>query len=49
MGLASVLGAEPEEEDLSAFEESELGEIADIDNSAEARVLQAFPGAEEVL
>jgi hypothetical protein len=38
-----------EEEDLSAFDESELGEIADIDNSAEARVLQAFPGAEEVL
>ena len=38
-----------EEEDGSAFDESELGEIADIDNSAEARVLQAFPGAEEVL
>jgi DNA polymerase III subunit gamma/tau len=38
-----------EEDDLSAFDESELGEIADIDNSAEARVLQAFPGAEEVL
>ena len=34
--------------DLSAFDESELGEIADIDNSAQARVLQAFPGAEEV-
>jgi DNA polymerase III subunit gamma/tau len=34
--------------DLSAFDEAELGEIADVDNSAEARVLQAFPGAEEV-
>jgi hypothetical protein len=38
-----------EEEDGSTFDESELGEIADVDNSAEARVLQAFPGAEEVL
>ena len=27
---------------------AELGEVADVDNSAEARVLQAFPGAEEV-
>ncbi len=34
-------------DDLSVFDE-ELGAIADIDNSAEARVLQAFPGAEEV-
>ena len=42
-------GERDEEDDLSAFDESELGEIADIDNSAEARVLQAFPGAEEVL
>ena len=32
----------------SAFDESELGEVADVDNSAESRVLQAFPGAEEV-
>jgi DNA polymerase-3 subunit gamma/tau len=40
---------EPDEsEALSAFEESELGEVAHVDNSAEARVLQAFPGAEEV-
>ena len=39
----------PEEtEDLSVFDESELGEVADIDNSAESRVLKAFPGAEEV-
>ena len=30
------------------FDESELGEVADIDNSAESRVLKAFPGAEEV-
>jgi hypothetical protein len=37
-----------ESEALSAFEESELGEVADVDNSAQARVLQAFPGAEEV-
>jgi DNA polymerase-3 subunit gamma/tau len=35
-------------EDLSVFDEAELGEVADIDNSAQARVLQAFPGAEEV-
>ncbi len=35
-------------EDLSAFDEAQLGEIAEVDNSAEARVLQAFPGAEEV-
>jgi DNA polymerase-3 subunit gamma/tau len=34
-------------EDLVGFDETEL-EIADVDNSAEARVLQAFPGAEEV-
>ncbi len=46
---AAEVGESGEEEDLSAFDESELGEIADIDNSAEARVLQAFPGAEEVL
>ncbi len=45
-------GARPEDdrdiEDLSVFDESELGEVAEIDNSAEARLLQAFPGAEEV-
>jgi hypothetical protein len=35
-------------EDLSVFDESQLGEVADIDNSAESRLLQAFPGAEEV-
>ena len=35
-------------EDLSAFDESELGDVADVDNSAESRVMQAFPGAEEV-
>jgi hypothetical protein len=46
---AAEAGESDEEDDLSAFDESELGEIADIDNSAEARVLQAFPGAEEVL
>jgi DNA polymerase III subunit gamma/tau len=41
-------GAADEIEDLSAFEDSELGEIAQVDNSATSRVLQAFPGAEEV-
>ncbi len=35
-------------EDLSAFDESELGDVAEVDNSAHHRVLQAFPGAEEV-
>jgi DNA polymerase-3 subunit gamma/tau len=35
-------------DDLAAFDESELGEIAQVDNSATSRVLQAFPGAEEV-
>jgi DNA polymerase-3 subunit gamma/tau len=35
-------------EDLSAFDESELGEVASFDNSPESRVLKAFPGAEEV-
>jgi DNA polymerase-3 subunit gamma/tau len=35
-------------EDLSSFDESELGEVAVVDNSAQSRVLQAFPGAEEV-
>ena len=34
--------------DPSVFDEYDLGEVADVDNSAEARVLQAFPGAEEV-
>jgi DNA polymerase-3 subunit gamma/tau len=40
--------AADEVEDLSAFDESELGEVAQVDNSATSRVLQAFPGAEEV-
>ena len=40
-------GAAEDEEDLAAFEAGDL-EVADIDNSAEARLLQAFPGAEEV-
>jgi DNA polymerase-3 subunit gamma/tau len=35
-------------EDFSAFDEGELGEVADVDTSPAARVLQAFPGAEEV-
>jgi DNA polymerase-3 subunit gamma/tau len=37
-----------DEDDLSVFDESQLGDIAEVDNSAESRVLQAFPGAEEV-
>jgi DNA polymerase-3 subunit gamma/tau len=37
-----------DDQDFSAFDESELGEVANVDNSPEARVLQAFPGAEEV-
>jgi DNA polymerase-3 subunit gamma/tau len=41
-------GGPEESEDLVGFDVSELGEIADVDNSAETRVLQAFPGAEEV-
>jgi len=36
------------DEDIAAFDESELGEVADVGNLAQARVLQAFPGAEEV-
>jgi DNA polymerase-3 subunit gamma/tau len=45
----AVHGEEPEGiEDLSSFDESELGEVAVVDNSAQSRVLQAFPGAEEV-
>jgi DNA polymerase-3 subunit gamma/tau len=58
-GISRPAGPEPapeaghvdnadEPEDPAVFDESELGEIADVDNSAETRVLQAFPGAEEV-
>jgi DNA polymerase-3 subunit gamma/tau len=55
-GPPSMAASDPEpdpddpgtDHDLSEFDEAELGEIADVDNSAEARVLQAFPGAEEV-
>jgi hypothetical protein len=42
------MGAAEPIEDLSTFDEAELGEAVDVDNSAESRVLQAFPGAEEV-
>ncbi len=38
---------DPDEHDFSAFDEAGT-EVAEFDNSAEARVLQAFPGAEEV-
>jgi DNA polymerase III subunit gamma/tau len=37
-----------DQEDPSVFDDAHLGEVADVDNSAEARVLSAFPGAEEV-
>ena len=38
-----------EEEDESVyFDESQLGDVADVGNLAEARLLEAFPGAEEV-
>ncbi len=36
-------------ESIADLEESELGEVADFDNSVEVRVLKAFPGAEEVV
>jgi len=39
---------EDDPHDLADFDESELGEVATDDHSAPARVLQAFPGAEEV-
>jgi DNA polymerase-3 subunit gamma/tau len=42
------VASDPEdEEDLAVFEADDL-QVAEIDNSAEARLLQAFPGAEEV-
>ncbi|MGC8462553.1 MAG: hypothetical protein ACP5P9_02635 [Acidimicrobiales bacterium] len=43
-GVAATV-ADDEEEFL---DESELGEVVDVDTSAEARVLEIFPGAEEV-
>lgn len=45
---SGVSGAASSAEDFSAFDEAELGEVADVDTSPAARVLQAFPGAEEV-
>ncbi len=44
---AAPPAAVEDDEDV-VFDESELGEVADVGNLAEARVLQAFPGAEEV-
>jgi DNA polymerase-3 subunit gamma/tau len=35
--------------DMASFRDSELGAVVNVDNSAEARVLEAFPGAEEIL
>ncbi|MHB8429039.1 MAG: DNA polymerase III subunit gamma/tau [Acidimicrobiales bacterium] len=39
---------DPGAEGLEVLDEVELGEVVDVDNSARARLLQAFPGAEEV-
>lgn len=49
-GTGSAHGTDDPDDpdDLSAFDESELGAVVDVDNSVEARLLQAFPGAEEV-
>jgi DNA polymerase-3 subunit gamma/tau len=35
--------------DMASFHDAELGAAVTVDNSAEARVLEAFPGAEEIL
>ena len=35
--------------DMATFHDAELGAVVTVDNSAEARVLEAFPGAEEIL
>ncbi len=35
--------------DMASFHDAEMGAVANVDNSAEARVLEAFPGAEEIL
>ena len=45
---APVVESDHEEEDLADFDPENL-EVAQIDNSAEARLLEAFPGAEEVV
>jgi len=34
--------------DMASFRDAELGAVVTVDNSAEARVLEAFPGAEEI-
>jgi hypothetical protein len=47
-GALRAVEADDADEDLSVFDDDNL-EVADIDNSAEARLLQAFPGAEEVV
>lgn len=44
----SPAGPDGVEDDLADFDDADL-EVAEIDNSAEARLLQAFPGAEEVV
>jgi DNA polymerase-3 subunit gamma/tau len=45
---APVAAPDEDAEDLAEFDAEDL-EVAEIDNSAEARLLQAFPGAEEVV
>ncbi len=36
------------DDEYELLDESELGEVVDVDTSAEARLLEVFPGAEEV-
>jgi DNA polymerase-3 subunit gamma/tau len=47
-GAARPTGSDDDAEDMADFDAGGL-EMADIDNSAQARLLQAFPGAEEVV
>lgn len=46
-GPAGVAPDDPDDE-YELLDESELGEVVDVDTSAEARLLEVFPGAEEI-
>ncbi len=46
-GPTGDVGDDPDDE-YALLDESELGEVVDVDTSAEARLLEVFPGAEEV-
>jgi hypothetical protein len=49
-GGASVPGDDDEDAgDMASFHDAEVGAVVTTGNSAEARVLEAFPGAEEIL